>query len=636
MKKSLPVLPTAIAGIVLLALTAVGLNAIFNKTQAGSARLDLTANKIYTLSEGTKKILAGLDTPVTIRFYFTEGSRALPRNLKLYATRVRDFLKQYENHGKGKVAVEMIDAQPDSEAEDSARLDQIRSIPISVTENVYFGISVSCLDRKQSLPQLDPDQEPLLEYTISRAITQVVKPERPKLGVLSSIPMAGNGMPPQMGGQPGWIMYQQLQMDYEIVDVAPDAKEIPAGLGALLVIHPAEISPDTEFAIDQYLLKGGKAAIFLDAQYYFSQQQQRNPMMPAPPPQTSSTLPNLLKAWGLTFESGRVVADQGHRFSNQQRGVLTGVSSFSGEDSIDPKDPVTGQLRDVFMILPGGFSGEPTVGLHKSSLVHSSTMTQLMDGMRASQWDQQLLTETPVTNRSYDMVVRLVGRFPTAFKDGKPKSEPATPEPPPAEGEKKDEAKPAEPVVLKEPTAEGAVILFADVDMITDNGAFQPNPLMPQIAQPYNGNYSLVLNVLEQLTGDQNLIGARSRPSSRRPFKVMEEMQAKAEQKASDKINELVKSEEDFNKQISSLRADQIGKDGEVNLTPAQQKALNEAVKKQADVRKELRELRKELAKDKDRLEADLTLANIFAMPAVVALAGLAIAFFRRTRGAAR
>ena len=191
-------------------------------------------------------------------------------------------------------------------------------------------------------------------------------------------------------------------------------------------------------------------------------------------------------------------------------------------------------------------------------------------------------------------------------------------------------------MVLKEPTAEGAVILFADVDMITDNGAFQPNPLMPQIAQPYNGNYSLVLNVLEQLTGDQNLIGARSRPSSRRPFKVMEEMQAKAEQKASDKINELVKSEEDFNKQISSLRADQIGKDGEVNLTPAQQKALNEAVKKQADVRKELRELRKELAKDKDRLEADLTLANIFAMPAVVALAGLAIAFFRRTRGAAR
>jgi len=207
MKKSLPVLPTAIAGILLLVLTAVGLNAIFNKTQAGSARLDLTENKIYTLSDGTKKILAGLDTPVTIRFYFTEGSRALPRNLKLYATRVRDFLRQYENHGKGKVTVEMIDAQPDSEAEDSARLDQIRSMPISVTENVYFGISVSCLDRKQSLPQLDPAQEPLLEYTISRAITQVVKPDRPKLGILSSIPMAGNGMPPQMGGQPGWILY---------------------------------------------------------------------------------------------------------------------------------------------------------------------------------------------------------------------------------------------------------------------------------------------------------------------------------------------------------------------------------------------------------------------------------------------
>ena len=175
MKKSLPVLPTAIAGIALLALSAVAINSLVGATRLGSQRLDFTQHKIYTLSDGTTEILAKLDTPVTLRFYFTEGSRALPRNLKLYANRVRDFLKQYEAAGKGKIKLEIIDAQPDTDAEDSARLDGIRSQDISVTESVYFGLSVSCLDRKQSLATLDPQQESLLEYQISRAITQVVR-----------------------------------------------------------------------------------------------------------------------------------------------------------------------------------------------------------------------------------------------------------------------------------------------------------------------------------------------------------------------------------------------------------------------------------------------------------------------------
>jgi ABC-type uncharacterized transport system involved in gliding motility auxiliary subunit len=637
MKKSLPVLPAAIAGIILLVLIAVGLNAVFARSAAGSARLDLTEHKIHTLSDGTRNILKNLDTPVTIRFYFTEGSRALPRGVKLFADRVRDFLRQYESYGKGKVKLEVIDVQPDSEAEDSARLDGIRGQEISVTETVYFGISVSALDRKQSIPQIGPDQETMLEYNISRAITQVIRPARPKLGILSGLPLIGNGMPPQMGGQPGWIIHQQLEMDYEIVSVEPAATEIPGDLAALLVVHPADLSPETEFALDQYLLKGGKAAIFLDAHYYFNQPQQSNPMMPAPGAPTASTLPNLLKAWGLTFESGLVVADQRYRFSRQGR-VLTGVSSFNGEESIDPKDPVTSQLRDVFMILPGGYSGSPVVGLHKNVLVRTSSMTQLLDPMRASQWDQNLLTEIAPSNQSFDMVVRLVGRFPTAFPDGKPGA--ATPPADAADGadgaEKDGEAKDQLAAALKEASAEGAVVLFADVDMIADQGAFESNPLVPQMVQPFNGNFSLVLNTLEQLTGDQNLIGARSRPSSRRPFKVMEEMQAQAEQRAAEKINELVKSEQDFQQKISSLRADQIGKDGEILLTPEQQTALEDAMKKQSEVRKELRELRKELAKDKERLEANLTIANILIMPALVALAGLGIALYRRTRTAAR
>lgn len=630
MKKSFPVLPAAIAGIVLLVLILIGLNVLVGSTRSGANRLDLTENQIYTLSDGTKKILAGLDTPVTIRFYFTEGSRALPRGVKLYAGRVKDFLRQYETYGNGKVTFESIDVQPDTDAEDQARTDGVRSREVSVSESIYFGVAISCLDRKETLPQLDPEQESLLEYQISRAITQVVRAEKPKLGLLSGLPIVGNGMPPQMGGQPGWLIHRQLSQDYEMVEVAPDAKEIPAGLSALLVVHPAMISPETEFAIDQYLLKGGKAAIFLDAHHYFNQNQPQNPMMPSPQAPTSSTLPTLLKAWGLNFESGLVVSDSRFRFSQGDR-VLTGVSSFSGEESVEPKDPVTSQLDNVFMILPGGFSGEPSVGLHKNVLVRSSTNTQLFDPMRASQFEQGLLTSTPVQNQSYDMIVRLFGRFPTAFPNGRPGAAPeATPEAG-REEEKKDE-----PAALKEPTGEGAVVLFSDVDMITDNGAFQPNPLFPQYPMPFNGNFSLALNVLEQLAGDANLIGARSRPSSRRPFKVLEEMQAAAEQKFSGEVSALQQKAEETQEKINQMAQSQGGENGRFVLTKEMQTVIDQLNKELVEGNKRLRSIQKTMVKEKDSLESKLIWANILVIPLLVAVVGIAIAAYRRQRTAAR
>ncbi|MFM7180812.1 MAG: GldG family protein [Verrucomicrobiales bacterium] len=627
MKKSFSVLPAAIAGIVLLVIILIGANIFVGSTRAGANRLDLTENQIYTLSDGTKKILAGLDTPVTIRFYFTEGSRALPRAVKLYATRVKDFLRQYETYGKGKVTFESIDVQPDTDAEDQARTDGLRSQDVSVSESVYFGAAVSCLDRKETLPQLDPNQESLLEYQISRAITQVVRAQKPKLGLLSGLPIVGNGMPPQMGGQPGWLIHRQLSQDYEMVEVAPDVKEIPAGLSALLVVHPAMISPATEFAIDQYLLKGGKAAIFLDAHHYFSQNQPQNPMMPSPQTPTASTLPTLLKAWGLTFESGLVVGDSRFRFSQGDR-VLTGVSSFSGEESIETKDPVTSQLDNVFMILPGGFSGEPSAGIHKNVLVRSSTNTQLFDPMRASQFEQGLLTSAPVQSQSYDMVLRLFGRFSTAFPNGRPGAPAAEPG---KEGEKKDET-PA----LKEPTGEGAVVLFADVDMITDNGAFQPNPLFPQYPMPFNGNFSLALNVLEQLAGDANLIGARSRPSSRRPFKVLEEMQAAAEQKFSGEVSGLQKKAEATQEEINKMAQAQGGEDGRFVLTKEMRDKVDALNKELVEGNKRLRSIQKSMVKEKDQLESKLIWANILIIPLLVAMVGIAIAAYRRQRTAAR
>jgi ABC-type uncharacterized transport system involved in gliding motility auxiliary subunit len=353
-------------------------------------------------------------------------------------------------------------------------------------------------------------------------------------------------------------------------------------------------------------------------------------MMQAPQTPTTSTLPTLLKAWGLTFESGFVVGDSRFRFSQGDR-VLTGVSSFSGEESLDTKDPVTSRLENVFMILPGGFTGEPSVGLHKNALVRSSTNTQLFDAARANQFEQALLTSTPVENRSYDMVVRLFGRFPTAFPNGRPGEST-----PPATEPGKEDAKKDEPAVLKEPTGEGAVVLFADVDMITDSGAFQPNPLFPQYPMPYNGNFSLALNVLEQLAGDANLIGARSRPSSRRPFKVLEEMQAAAEQKFSGEVDALQKKAEETQEKINKMAESQGGENGRFVLTKEMQAEVDKLNKELADGNKRLRAIQKDMAKEKDRLESKLIWANILVVPLLVAIIGIAIAAYRRQRTAAR
>jgi len=234
------------------------------------------------------------------------------------------------------------------------------------------------------------------------------------------------------------------------------------------------------------------------------------------------------------------------------------------------------------------------------------------------------------------MVVRLTGRFPTAFPDGRPDA-------PEAEnGEKENETgeeqseSAADPDVLKEATAEGAVILFADVDMIADEGAFQSNPMIPQIVVPFNGNFPLLMNALEQLTGNVNLIGARSRPAGRRPFKVMEELQAAAERAQREKFAELNKTEEDLTRQISELQASQGGEDGQVMVTPEQQEQIRQALERRVEVRREIRELQKDMVREKDRLQSRIVLANLAIVPGLVAIIGLSIALYRRARTAAR
>jgi ABC-type uncharacterized transport system involved in gliding motility auxiliary subunit len=312
-KKSLETFLYSIGGVIAMALILVAVNVILSGARQ---RVDLTQEKAYTLSDGTRAILAKLDTPVKVRFYCSQSAAATPQSvfLKSYARKVEDLLAEYKQAAKGKLIIEKYDPQPDSDAEDSARLDGITGAQMPSGDMFYLGIAVSLLDSKEAIPFCQPTRERLLEYDLTRAITRVVTPEKPVVGVMSSLPVFGGGGNPmmmQMGQrpQPAWAIVGELQKDFTVRNVAMTVEKIPDDMKVLVVIHPKEINDTAQFAIDQFVLRGGKVIAFLDANSLVDNQNQRNPMM-GQMGGGGSSLDKLLKAWGVTFENSKVVADR--------------------------------------------------------------------------------------------------------------------------------------------------------------------------------------------------------------------------------------------------------------------------------------------------------------------------------------
>src|ERR1035438_1943480 len=320
-KKSLQTILYSTVGVLVTLVILIALNFI-----AGTARkrLDLTQEKAYTLSAGTKAILKKLDTPVTIRFYCTQSESATPETvyLKGYARKVEDLLAEYKQVAGSKLKIEKFDPQPDSDAEDSARLDGIEPKALAGTEGFYLGLAVKCADEVQAIQFLDPNRERLLEYDLSRAIVRAENPEKPTIGLMSPLPVFGmpsNPMMQQMGqqGSQPWALVTELKNDFNVKRVGMDVDKIDDDVKLLLVIAPKDITDKGQYAIDQFIMRGGKLIAFLDPQCLADQRQQQNPMM-AQMGGGGSSLDKLLKAWGIQFDTSKVVADL--QFKMQLRG----------------------------------------------------------------------------------------------------------------------------------------------------------------------------------------------------------------------------------------------------------------------------------------------------------------------------
>lgn len=694
----------ATTGLTILIVVAIlfVLNYLVGGVGFGNLRLDLTEDKLYTLSQGTKNIINGIqdDKPVTIRFYVTSEDRVMPPILKTYARTVQDLLLEFEKQGAGKIVLEKVAPNPNTEEEDKAKEDEVQGMTVnSEGDNIYLGLAIQCLQQKEVLPFLNPNEETALEYNLARAISKVSKDRKTIIGVMSAMPIQGSPMMPfmrQQGGhQEPWIIVQRLRMDYEVREVPFNTDKIDSDISVLVVVHPATITEQTEYAIDQYVLGGGQLVAFVDPQCWIAQAYsgQQNPMMGGQPNviNPSSELKNLFKAWGVGFDTGQVVADMSYLAVMQGRRNPTALGL--PEAAINKGNRITGELKSILMMSAGQLNVEKLDGVKSEILLESSENSEMIDTAAAEKLRTQGLTSFNPSGRKKILGVQLTGKFKTAFPNGKPKSpadeakkeaggaqtdasapktnEAAKPAPeaakapaatittppvaaPPATpaaatAEKNDqssvvpgkvsatEAKPEEKKddgSLKESKGEPTVLLFSDSDMMFDAFCVQQDR-MTGMTIAFNSNLPMFLNAVEVLAGGGDLLSVRSRASTQRPFTKLDEMRDSVERKYRPRLVDLEQKQQKIVQDLAEKKTKQ-GQGGILLLDPAKDKEVKQLIENQTKINKEIRELKKEVNRDVDHTLNWLTVLNILAVPLLVIGAGSLLAIRRRVATAAR
>jgi ABC-type uncharacterized transport system involved in gliding motility auxiliary subunit len=627
MKRNRETLWYSAGGVIALVVLLIAANFIVS---AFNARVDLTQGHVYTLSPGTKAILSKLDAPVRIRFYYTQGSNAVPVGLKTFAQRVEDILAEYRAASKGKVVVERFNPEPDSDAEDSAQLDNVEGQMTNTGEKFYLGLAVSFLDQKAAIPVLAPDRERLLEYDITRAIAQVTATKKAVIGVMAGLPVLGRPLNPMSKQQPTepWVLGSELKRNFDVRKIEVDAKKIDDDIKVLVVIHPRNITEETEYAIDQFILRGGKLIAFVDPYAYFDQQPDlQNPFGGSQAGQ--STLYTLFKAWGVEPSLNQVVADLTYPSGAGPR-LLPTLLSLPPE-ALNQDDVVMSQVGTLLVPFGGVFQGKPAEGLTQTVLAHTSKNSMLVDLIIATLSGEPSTRGFQPSGKEYPLAIRLAGRFKSAFPNGRPA--PMMPRDQKGEPPKSDEKQVPH---LREAAAENQVVLVADVDLLTDGAAVEVQEMFGQkLVVPRNGNLSFAQGLIEQFSGDQNLMSLRSRASFTRPLKVIQQMEGRAQQQYLGKIKELEDSLNQTQERLQELQKGKAGAGTSTILTPEQQVEIDNFRKKAAEIRVQLKDVRKNLRVESEQLQFWTKVVNIGLVPLLVAFAGLALAFAKRRRMAA-
>lgn len=624
-KKGLSRSLLSVGGLVAILVILVFVNIIFANV---NLRWDATNDKLYSLSDGTKKIISDLKEDVVLKVFYTKDVVNTPTHIRTYAKRMIDFLREYEYHSDGKITVEIYNPVIDSEEEEWAVKYGLEPIDLPTGDRIFFGLVATAADQEETISMLDPAREQQLEYDITRLITQVQTPTKPKIGVLSSLPVFGDASQPFMQGQrpqqtPSWLYITELEKTYDVEEIPTDADRIDNDLDLLIIHYPKNISETTMYAIDQYILNGGAAIVYLDP-FCISDE--------SPDPSKASNMEQLLAAWGVGMEPGKILTDfdyttklrtQNNQVEDNPLWISVPAAGLNSETII------TSELEKMLMPLAGAINIKETKDskLEYEPLATSSVNAALTDAFKIRFGTAQLRRDFTPTRIRYNLAVNIHGTFKSAFPDGKPEAETSP--------DDDAEAPPANDNAdhLTEGKKPTTVIVVADADLLQDAYyVSQQNFLGFMISRMFNDNLNLLLNVAEMLTGNEELINIRSRGTFERPFTRVQELEKKAQAKWMEKEQELVKKLEETNQKLRNFEQ-QKDESQKFIVSSAQEAEIRKFQEEKLRINKELKDVRRNLRKDIEELGNRIKFINIFLMPILVSLAGLLYGVYLRKKG---
>ena len=602
---------------------------MFSNAAFTSARLDLTENRLYTLSDGTRNILENLDEPITLRLYLSQKLVPLLPGINSYTIRVRELLEEFDDTAGRTIALEIIEPEPFSEEEDRAVGYGLRGVPIGQGDTVfYFGlVGTSSTDEEQAILFFQPDREEFLEYELAKLVHQLAHPKRRVVGLLSSLPLEG-GMASPLGGAPRqtppWMILDQMRHLFEVRTLAADTNRIPEEVAVLMLVHPKDLADTTLYAIDQFVLNGGRALVFVDPHAEADQMGAAafNRMAPR---QRNSDLGKLFEAWGVTLVPGKVVGDLpfARRVQyRQQARVLSAnypVWIDLPADRFNRDHVVTAQLSNLTMATPGALQIREGATTEVVPLVQSGDQAMQIDVARV-----QFVTDIAGLVRDYTpggetliLAAHISGNVKTAFPNGKPAGQ--------SEARDARAADASEPAHVAESPEPINVIVVADTDLLQDYFWVQvQNFLGQRVGIPTAGNGSFVINALENLSGSNDLISIRTRSGSKRPFTLVRALEQGAEQRLRQKEQQLLERKRATERKIQDLQAKKDERSALI-LSPEQEQEIASFRDELIVVRKELRDVQHNLRRSIESLEGWLKFVNIGFIPLVIGLAGLVI-----------
>ncbi|MSO76422.1 MAG: ABC transporter [Alphaproteobacteria bacterium] len=627
----------SVAGLMAIAVLFVAAVALTNTLLRGQ-RIDLTQDRLFTLSDGSRAILGQIQEPITLRFYFSSRlGRDIPA-IGTYGQRVRDLLEEYASHSKGKLRLEALDPQPYTEQEDRAVAFGLQGVPIDQGgELVYFGLAGSnSTDDRQIIAFFDQAREQFLEYDITRIVYNLVRPEKRRVGLITTLPLAGTPYARMAGGgDDSWIIHGQLQEFFAVEMLSRDVAEISDKIDVLILVHPKGLTDRALYAIDQYLLKGGRLLVFVDPHSEIDAQTPK-PGGPTPPGDANSNLEKLFQAWGIEVPRDVVVGDQSIARRVQAPTETQGQTRVAAidypawlaitADYLNRKDPVTAELNYLNIASPGSIEVKEGSSVTLTPLIQTSAKAGPIPVASVQMRPDPLKIARDFKPGDQVKVIaaRLSGQVKSAFPDGPPKSEE-----PPADGDKKDLPKPG----LTESVQSINVIVVADVDMLADGLWVRVQDFFGQrMAVPMANNGGFFVNAVDSLAGSNELISLRSRGVIQRPFLILQTLQREAERRFRAKEQELNTRLSETEKRLTELQGDQKSATAGALLTAELRQEIENFRTQAVDIRRSLRDVQRALREDVEWLTGTIKAINITAIPIVVIVVSVVLSIMRRNR----